>query len=173
MPDTPDDPVDAIVLASRGAEVHRAYALAELPRVQAAGGGTGSEAAVRFRFSKVEGGIGVDTSLAGKVVLTCQRCLKPVELPVEAESALVLVSSDAEAEQLPEGREPVVSEAGHLDLAWLAEEEMLLALPLVPMHDAACTAEGDVVVDDEVADEPPEEERQLPFKNLRDLLNKH
>jgi len=171
MPDTPDDPVDAIVLASRAAQLERNYVLTGLPRATAAGALPGTNISVRFSFSRAVGGIGVDTELSGKAVLTCQRCLKPVEVSLSGDSALVLVGSDAEAEQLPEGREPVVLEANRLDLTWLAEEEMLLALPLVPLHDADCSA-AVAVEAVEVVDAPVKGKRQRPFENLRELLKK-
>ncbi len=171
MPDTPDDPVDAYVLASREAEVERNYVLTGLPRAGLAGALPGTAFTVRFRFSRARGGIGVDTELAGKVVLTCQRCLQPVDVAVAGQSALILVASDAEAEQAPEEREPIVVEANRLDLIWLAEEEMLLALPLVPLHDEQCVA---AVASQAVAviGEPTLDKRQRPFENLRDLLDK-
>lgn len=172
MPATPDEPVDAIVLAGREAVVERRYELAGLSRVAEAGGLPGTGMTVRFGFSRVEGGIGIDTALEGQVVLTCQRCLKPVAVPVEGESALVLVADDAAAEQVPEGREPIVAEANHVDLTWLAEEEMLLALPLVPLHEEACGAAVPSEAGAVVAG-PPEGKRQRPFENLRDLLKKH
>lgn len=168
MPAAPDAPVDALLLAGRGAEVVRDYSLADLKRMQAAGALPGTDVSVRFRFSAAAGGVGVATDLSGQAVLTCQRCLKPVSVPVSSQSELVLVDADNVAEQI-EGREPVVADPGHLDLRWLAEEELLLALPLVPMHEAACTAAD--VQSEQVADAA--EERQRPFENLRDLLNRH
>jgi uncharacterized protein len=171
MPATPDEPVDAIVLAGREAVVERSYELAGLPRAGLAGCLPGTAIAVQFRFSRAEGGIGVDTELDGQVVLTCQRCLQPVAVPVQSHSALVLVADDAAAEQVPDVREPIVVEANQVDLTWLAEEEMLLALPLVPLHDEACSAavESDAIA---VVSEIPEGKRQKPFENLRDLLKK-
>lgn len=171
MPAAPDAPVDALLLAGRGAEVIRAYSLADLQRVQAAGALPGTDVSVRFRFGKTDGGIGVETDLAGQAVLTCQRCLKPVAVSVAAQSDLVLVGTDAEADQIAtgEGREPVVADVGRLDLRWLAEEEVLLALPLVPMHDPACAAANGPT--EQVAEAA--KERQRPFENLRDLLNRH
>jgi uncharacterized protein len=171
MPDTPDDPVDAFVLASRAAVVERSYVLAGLPRAVLAGALPGTAFTVRFRFVRAASGTGVNTELKGKVVLSCQRCLQPVDVAIAGGSALILVASDAEAEQVPEEFEPVVVEANQLDLSWLAEEEMLLALPLVPLHDVQCVA---AVASEAVAviGEPPLEKRQRPFENLRDLLKK-
>lgn len=170
MPAAPDAPVDALLLAGRGAEIARDYSVADLERVQSAGALPGTAVSVRFRFSFSEGWVGVTTHLSGRAVLTCQRCLKPVAVPVSSHSDLVLANTDAEAGQIAgQEREPVVADVSHLDLRWLAEEEMLLALPLVPMHEPACTA---VDGQTEQAAEPAQE-RQRPFENLRDLLNRH
>jgi uncharacterized protein len=171
MPDTPGEAVDAVVLAGREAVVERQYEYARLPRAELSGVLPGTAFSMRFRFSRADGGIGIDTGLKGTVVLTCQRCLKPVTLPVEGESALTLVADDEAAERVPEGREAVVAEANQVDLAWLAEEELLLALPLVPLHEEACS----VAVGSEsvaVVAEAPAGKRQKPFENLRDLLKK-
>ncbi len=173
MPDTPDDPVDATLLAGRAAAVLRGYSLQDLPRVKLAGALPGTEMAVEFRFGSAETGVAVETHLEGKVVLICQRCLQSVEVPVISDSMLAVLGTDAAANELPEDREPVVADATRLDLRWLAEEEVLLALPLVPMHDAAC-APAEVETDAAGDEAPPEgERRHRPFENLRDLLNKH
>lgn len=171
MPESPDDPVDAVVLASRDAELKRSYSLDDLPRVAAAGAGSGTVVSVRFHFSEADGGIGVDTYLSGRVVLICQRCLRPVEQPIESDSSLVLVDKEPGEEEISGGREPVVADAERLDLTWLAEEETLLALPLVPMHEMACDAVVEVKTDDATG-HSPQGERHRPFENLRDLLKK-
>lgn len=173
MPDAPDDPVDATLLAARAAAVVRRYSLQQLPRVREAGGLPGTEMAVEFRFGPAESGVAVDTHLEGTVVLTCQRCLQPVALPVTSDSLLAVLDTEAAADELPEDREPVVADATRLDLGFLAEEEVLLALPFVPMHDEACAPAA--VEIDEAGDEalPEGERRHRPFENLRDLLNKH
>jgi uncharacterized metal-binding protein YceD (DUF177 family) len=57
----------------------------------------------------------------------------------------------------------VIADPSRLDLRWLAEDQVLLALPLVPVH------EGDEC--NEVPAESAEDEvRQRPFQNLRALL---
>jgi uncharacterized metal-binding protein YceD (DUF177 family) len=72
----------------------------------------------------------------------------------------------------------VVANVSRLDLRWLAEEQVLLALPLVPMHENADCAENVALSDvdapdsDELAADADEEVRQQPFRNLRDLMRK-
>lgn len=70
-----------------------------------------------------------------KVVMTCQRCLEEVELPLASRFQLGLVFNDEQARQLPKQLEPVeLEEDGHLDLWAMVEDEVLLALPMFPTH---------------------------------------
>jgi uncharacterized protein len=70
------------------------------------------------------------------VGLTCQRCLAPMEQLLEIDRPLRFVASEAEAEALDaELEEDVLELPRFLNLIELIEDEFLLALPLVPMHE--------------------------------------
>lgn len=80
----------------------------------------------------------------GDVEMLCQRCLQPVHVAVESDRLLYLASSEGEAERLEttladEDFEVMVTDRT-LDLAGVVEDEVLLSLPIVPMH-ADCSAE--------------------------------
>jgi uncharacterized protein len=81
----------------------------------------------------------------GSLEMVCQRCLKPVDIVVESDRVLYLANSEAEAERLEAALADDVIDvmvAGKsLDLAGVIEDEVLLSLPLVPMHDV-CAAPG-------------------------------
>ena len=82
-------------------------------------------------------------ALSGNVQLLCQRCLRPVDVTVSSDRLLYLAGSEAEAERLEatlaeEDIEVLVVD-GALDLAGLVEDEVLLTLPLVPMHGDCAT----------------------------------
>jgi len=80
----------------------------------------------------------VDVVLAGTVELECQRCLKPVAVPVESRSRLGLVLTDEQAQGLPKTYEPWIA-IDEVDLWAMAEEELALALPVVAYHrDGEC-----------------------------------
>ncbi len=65
----------------------------------------------------------------------CQRCLHPVALDLEVARALRFVANEATAEALDaESEDDVLALPRWLDLHELVEDELLLALPLVPMH---------------------------------------
>jgi uncharacterized protein len=70
------------------------------------------------------------------VQLECQRCLQPVALILDVARALRFVADEATAEALDaESEDDVLALPRSLDLHELVEDELLLALPLVPMHD--------------------------------------
>lgn len=68
--------------------------------------------------------------------LTCQRCLQPMALPLAVDVRIRFVQGEAEAEALDaESEEDVLALQRTFDLRSLIEDELLLALPLVPRHE--------------------------------------
>ena len=67
--------------------------------------------------------------------MTCQRCLEEMKFPVEVPISLVIVETLTEMELLPEDVDPLLAEERAIKPLDLLEDEMLLALPAVPMHD--------------------------------------
>ena len=72
--------------------------------------------------------------VTASVSMSCQRCLGPIRVPVRSEVSLALVWDDEQAAQLPRQLEPIVLESNELDLHELVEDELLLSVPLVPLH---------------------------------------
>lgn len=77
------------------------------------------------------------------LVLTCQRCLEPMSMPLEIDSRLALVEGFEEAERLPEELEPLMLEKdAMLHVTELVEDELLLAVPDAPKHSEEDCAPG-------------------------------
>ncbi len=76
----------------------------------------------------------VQTSLT----MQCQRCLEPVDLAVDIAPWFRIVADEATAATLDAELEDVdvLAADGPLDLLTLIEDEILLSLPAVPMHEA-------------------------------------
>ena len=75
--------------------------------------------------------------LETRLDLECQRCLNPLELPLKLDFKLMIDASDEIVSN--SSLDTVYSEDGYIDLVKIAEEELLLAIPLVAMHeDSAC-----------------------------------
>jgi uncharacterized protein len=65
----------------------------------------------------------------------CQRCLQPVALDLVVERRFRFVADEATAEALDaESEDDVLALPRRLDLQALIEDELLLTLPIVPMH---------------------------------------
>ncbi len=161
--------VDASICARSGTTIERRFTAADLPRLRDAGALNGSQLTARFAFSQFDGHVAIDGELDGTLVLPCQRCMKSFELPVSEQFRLIIVREAEELEQEFGGYEAVLADPARLDLQPLAEDQSLLALPLVPKHEAE-DCDVRVVEAEPEADEP--EPTQRPFGNLRDLMRK-
>jgi uncharacterized protein len=67
---------------------------------------------------------------------TCQRCLRPVVLPVSTDREIRFVGDESVAAQLDADMdEDVLVLARAFDLLSLVEDELIMASPIVPRHD--------------------------------------
>jgi uncharacterized protein len=96
----------------------------------------------------------------------CQRCLGPVVVPLEVDRWFRFVADESKAEaEDDQSEEDVLALEPKPDLLALIEDELLMAMPLVPMHDvcpqplllSAGTVNGD---------EAASEVRPNPFATL-------
>lgn len=102
----------------------------------------------------------------------CQRCLEPVTMPVEAQITLAVVEDEEAASSLPVELDPLLLEhEAEVDLPALLEDELILALPQIPMHESidACGEHASVLKDEEEFDDSAKKEN--PFAVLKKLKN--
>ena len=64
----------------------------------------------------------------------CQRCMQPMDLPLQGEINLGVVNADG-AQNFPDRYEPLSLSDNEIPLEDLLEEEILLALPIAPAHE--------------------------------------
>lgn len=69
------------------------------------------------------------------LTLMCQRCMEPFVYAIIDGFTMGMVSSDTEALKLPERYDPLVVTDNMLTIPDMVEEELIIRLPLVPMHD--------------------------------------
>ena len=128
--------VDPFKLADQSVELEGEIALNQLQRLTQHLAENEGAVHVLLRFGRDEEGIrNISGRLEGEFTLTCQRCLEPVKVRLDADTRLGLVYSEEGAKQLPKRYDPVVVEDHNLPLWELIEEELLLSLPLVPVHE--------------------------------------
>ena len=106
----------------------------------------------------------VELKIEAELPLICQRTLQRFLQPVQVVQRLGLIRDETDEAGLPEGYEPLlVAEGGELRPVELIEDELILAVPLVPVSPGSESLEQDWPV-------PPEEEaRANPFSALAAL----
>jgi uncharacterized protein len=121
-------------------------------------------------FGRDELGISyVDVRAKAELSLICQRTLEPFVMPVVLDTRLGLIKQERDEAGLPPDCEPLlVAEHGRLNPADVIEDELLLALPLVPVNPDSSLP--DEVTGHEPGDELAGERRsENPFAVLREL----
>lgn len=100
--------------------------------------------------------------------LTCQRCLGPVDIEVTVNQSFRFVASEEAAEaQDEEAEEDVLALSQDFKLSDLIEDEVLMALPVVPRHET-CPVEVKLAAVDPGFDIASAEKRN-PFAVLAKL----
>jgi uncharacterized protein len=75
--------------------------------------------------------------LSAHVGMVCQRCLEAFLLPINNDVRIGLAFTEDELKFLPKGYEPMLVTEDKMSLLALVEDEMLLNMPMAPMHDIA------------------------------------
>ena len=103
--------------------------------------------------------------LKTEVVLQCQRCMEPFTYGIMSDFVHGVVASQAEAETLADQYEPIIVQDGLLIVQDMIEDELILKMPIVPMHaDVECKVK--MPVTDSLWTEV-EENGQSPFHVLK------
>jgi len=123
------------------------------------------EIQVLIEFGTSVGFAGLKGSLSGSLPLECQRCLQPMVLAVNSSFRFAFVQDEDDAELLPETFEPYLIEGEEQSLLSLLEDELLLSLPMVAMHETDCSG----FMTRQAAQVKKEKEASHPFAALKAL----
>jgi uncharacterized protein len=84
---------------------------------------------IDLHFYRDEQGIRrIDGEVVAQLQVQCQRCMKPMALPVDSRFAVAAVWSDDEAVRLPKDVEPYIVGEGLQDVRDLIEDELILCV---------------------------------------------
>ena len=160
-------------LAARGVQIRGTVSPDDLPRLAESGIGIVDLGSAAFDFRRdEEARYVVAVSVEARVVMQCQRCLSDMEVPVKSASLMACVWSDEEAAALPATYEPLLVDHA-ADLSDIAEEEILLAILVSPIHEAECkSAEQQAALQTNAGEPAAVEdsgERDSPFSVLQRL----
>ncbi len=164
-------PLDIDRLADGEADIDFAVPLAELPRLRSQLAGIEGHVDGRAHFTRESGFVVADLVMSGAATLVCQRCLETMTKPVEGSVRVALITAESDVSRVPEHLEPVLAPGGRIAVGELVEEELLLALPIVPLHgessDCAVRVSGRAASATE-----PGQPTQKPFAQLDQLLKR-
>lgn len=164
------DPIrlDVQRLAEQGERLAGTWPLVELPRLaESVLHGTPVQWHMQGERRPVAGGepeVWLRLAAQSELALTCQRCLEPVHEPVAVDRWLRFVAGgeDVAAALDAQIEDDVLPLRPRMDARELIEDELLLALPLVPRH-AVCPQALPAPADDLPAD------TRRPFEVLASL----
>lgn len=108
----------------------------------------------------------VESIIDSQLILECQRCLKPVVFKIHKSSLLAVVKDKDQIDSLAKEYEPLQLDEESISVEEIIEDELLLSLPLSPLH-AENDCSGKKVLDQINADAKPQ-----PFAGLAALKKK-
>jgi uncharacterized protein len=166
------DLVDCARLAEEAAMLERVYELGELNRLKDLLVEPQGTLRASFAFTKLASGRpGAEVTVRATPLLVCQRCMQGFALSAVGDSKIEF-AADEEPQSADSEREFFRMENGLVSLRELAEEELLLALPIAPACSTplTCGRAPNYATGDEQGDVVDDMRR--PFSALQDLLKK-
>ena len=153
-------------------EINGSVELASLPRIREAAASDEIDVQISLKFVVDRSGRKqIEGSLAAKLEMTCQRCLQAAPLELQESIKLALLVSEDQINGLDPEWDPWITTEPKLELADLVEEQLMLALPIVHMHeDINCIEDLDYRAEtDGDLPESAENETDNPFSILKQL----
>ena len=164
-------PHDIDLLADGHASIAFAIPLVAFPRLAPQLARADGMASGQARFAREAGTPVAHVRVQAHLALTCQRCMAPYECAVDSDDTVAMVADGAGADAAPAGRETILAPERRLSVRELVEEELLLALPIVPLHEPGeCV--GGLAAETSAPQAAAHEERQRPFAQLAELLKR-
>ena len=163
---------DPFQLANKNMRLEGSVALKSMHRLNAVVvAALEPDAWVMLNFSnEVSGVVLLTGNIRARVRMTCQRCLNDMVLDIDRPIELALVRSDAEAAQIQDGFETYEVSDETIFTRDLVEDELLLALPTIPVHlDSVQCDEAMLGYLESQSEEQVRASDQSPFKILKDL----
>jgi len=122
-------------LADRGVTLSGELDVGKLTRLMSLLHSDSGSVRATLRFRQRGGGwLAAQLDYEAAVELVCQRCLEPLRHELAESVNVVVADSDSLPATVPEGFEPFEVAGGRLQPVELVEDELIVAIPLVPKH---------------------------------------
>ncbi|PCJ30572.1 MAG: DNA-binding protein [Gammaproteobacteria bacterium] len=162
--------IDPFRLAKSGLELEGSLALPSMPRLSGLLLENTGEVSIKMNFdTDVLGTPMMQGVFTAPVSLMCERCSMPMTYDLKVECLLGLIKIETQVEGLAEQYEPWIIEGDDpIRLSAVVEDELILALPLIPKHAHACLPKEAWSSGEEI-EESESEEKVSPFAVLAAL----
>jgi uncharacterized protein len=134
--------VDPLRLAETEESIAGRLAVSAMPRLREVLRDDTGVVDFRLRFRRDDqGSVRVLGEFSTSLCMTCQRCLEPLGLALAGTIDVMPVAREDGGPVTPAGTEPLMLSEGRIHLLGFIEDEVLLALPIAPMHEGGeCAA---------------------------------
>lgn len=158
--------------AKNGFEIQGKLPIRQLKRLRESLLSDQGEVEVSLKFDRAGAIPFIEGHIKSELELTCQRCMQAMRYPIDSHFKLGMVQNDEQMDRLADEYEPYLLEDSSNHLHDMLEDELLLTLPLVAMHDFDCSdyLQQQESVQDEEPDQSSAEQKENPFAALKDLL---
>ncbi len=148
--------VEPVRLARAGTLIEGTLSIASLPRLTADVGQQEGLILVRLQFAlDAKAYVCITGTVKVGLALTCNRCLQRMQMPVRAKVRLGIIGSEGQSSDLPPSYEPLVLSDDTVSLIELVEDELILAMPIVPAHaPGQCRSAPNTAADEEPNEHP-------------------
>jgi uncharacterized protein len=135
MPSDPSQSINPLRLAKSGNRIEGSLRLDSFERLKGDLLENTGKLEYSLSFDFDESGLCViESRIDTQVKLECQRCLKPVVINIHKSSLLGLVNSKDDIDGLAKEYEPLQMEDETISVEEIIEDELLLSIPLSPLH---------------------------------------
>lgn len=128
--------INPFSMADRRAEIRGALEISNMDRLAPFLSKLAGQAEISLNFGRDERGVAyIKGCVKAALLLTCQRCMQAFTVNVDIAVALSPVVDDNQAVALEGDYEPLMVVDQRVSLMGLVEDELILALPTVAMHE--------------------------------------
>ena len=162
--------IDPIRLADQGTHLSGTIPLKRMKRLLTLCQSEEGEARVdlEFRRDPVRNVRNLSGTIRVEIETTCERCLEPMTLSLEASVDLILAGSESTG--VDNSEDVLVVKDKPIALNELVENELILAMPMIPMHQLDQCPAADLIGDTSPErDKKPDSDKTSPFAELAKL----
>ena len=125
-----------------------------------------AQASLVFGYSA--GYASVKGNITADLKVECQRCMQPMDVRINSRFKFAFVHSEDEFDMIPDEFEPYIIEGDEQSVIDIFEDELLLSVPMVPVHEEPCSDYMSAHEQEKQA----EREASHPFAALKALKGK-